>query len=534
MFDKALKAVQKGIQTIKDNITGTPGSKIAINGKTYIEERLISEGGYGYIYLVTEPSTSIQYALKRINISTKAQLKGIKNEIDIWKKIANSKFIIKLIDYEITSTAAFILMDYAPEGTLLDFITKRTKSLTENEALNIVYQITCGLSHMHKQFPPIAHRDIKIENVLKCGSVFKLCDFGSGTSFVLDPNIEDKKVIQMQFSLFEKNSTFIYRPPEMCDVYSNYVVNEKVDIWGLGCIFYSILFKCHPFQDAQKLAIISGQYQIPKYSENYSEKLIDLMRLMLTPNPGNRPDCVKLIEIMKKWKNVTQIELSEEVIKIKEMQKNTVNRPEIDQFFFNQNEINTHHEFIVNGNNVDNSNKQEVWDFDFGTKAQPQNQFQPQPQSQSESNNNANLLDFEFYDNAQPIDNSNTHINDSKTNTQGGQFNLLDEFDSFTFKATPTNTTNTNTKILQSNTNTNKDTNNSDSNNDIYGFNFDFKSKPEPVFTSSTSNIENNSHYKNNHHHNNNNSINNNSNKNKQNKNTIDNQPTDQDILSFF
>lgn len=517
MLDKVFKVVQKSIKIIVSNISGAPGSKIVVNGKTYIEERLIAEGAFGYIYLVTDPMSSAQYALKRINISNKDQLEAIKSEIDVWKKITNSKFIISLVDFEITPSVAFILMEHAHEGTLLDYITKRQKSLTENEVLNILYQITCGMAHMHKQSPPIAHRDIKIENVLKCGSVFKLCDFGSASSFVLDLSKADKKTVQMQFSLFEKNSTFIYRPPEMCDLYSHYVVNEKVDVWALGCVFYAMLFKCHPFQEAQKLTIISGQYHIPECNNEscYSEKLIDLMRWMLTPNPAKRPDCLRLMDIMKKWKSVNGIELSDEVIKIKQMQKNTVNKPEIDQFFFNNSDRN----IIENQDEVQEKvkgNKQEIWDFDFGNTCQSQNQSQKQWQFRA--NDNANLLDFEFIDNAQPPnDNISNTINSVKRSNN--QVNLLDAFNQLGFD----------TNITNSNTNTNQQVNDNsnDSNNELFGINFDVKSKPEPVFIQS--NITHNNSNQLTH-----NKENNAKQENSNNTGNNNTRSTGQDILSFF
>lgn len=41
----------------------------------------------------------------------------------------------------------------------------------------------------------------------------------------------------------------MYRPPEMCDLYLKYDITEKVDIWMLGCILYTLCFYKHPFVD---------------------------------------------------------------------------------------------------------------------------------------------------------------------------------------------------------------------------------------------------------------------------------------------
>jgi hypothetical protein len=49
----------------------------------------------------------------------------------------------------------------------------------------------------------------------------------------------------------------------MIDLYLKYEVNEKVDIWMLGCVLYVMNFYIHPFQDSGKLAIINAQYRFP-------------------------------------------------------------------------------------------------------------------------------------------------------------------------------------------------------------------------------------------------------------------------------
>jgi len=64
----------------------------------------------------------------------------------------------------------------------------------------------------------------------------------------------------------------MYRPPEMCDIYLGYKIDHKVDIWMIGnklfvyfegCVLYALCFFVHPFVEMQKLAIITGTFNIP-------------------------------------------------------------------------------------------------------------------------------------------------------------------------------------------------------------------------------------------------------------------------------
>ena len=94
---------------------------------------------------------------------------------------------------------------------------------------------------------------------------------------------------------YEKYTTMMYRPPEMIDSYKRYKVDTKVDIWMLGCILYALCFFRHPFQDSQKLAITNAHYFIPDEARSrISEKMRDLIRILLCPNPANRPNVTHL------------------------------------------------------------------------------------------------------------------------------------------------------------------------------------------------------------------------------------------------
>ena len=69
------------------------------------------------------------------------------------------------------------------DGTLFDLLVRYgAKGLQEQQVIHVLKDVCRGILHMHSQNPPIAHRDIKVENVLLHDKKFKLCDFGSAST----------------------------------------------------------------------------------------------------------------------------------------------------------------------------------------------------------------------------------------------------------------------------------------------------------------------------------------------------------------
>ena len=132
----------------------------------------------------------------------------------------------------------------------------------ETELSNIIYDISNGLKYIHAN--RIAHRDIKIENIVKGeNGKWKICDFGSCTQKHYNQKLTQADVENIGNSI-EKVTTPLYRAPEQLDLLKGYKINQKVDVWALGCIMYTLMYHKPPFGNGSRLAITNGHYIVPK------------------------------------------------------------------------------------------------------------------------------------------------------------------------------------------------------------------------------------------------------------------------------
>lgn len=254
------------------------------------------------------------------------------------KTLSEHKNIVQFYDSTSVSkgdtTEVYILMEYCAGGHVVDLMNNRqSRRFSEQEIVGIFLDTCMAVAHMHSQDPPMAHRDLKVENILLDDhtGVFKLCDFGSVSTRTITPTTK-AEIAHMEEDI-QKYTTLAYRAPEMIDFYQNRPISEKVDIWvsanlisdshlhilqALGCVLYKLAFFTTPFEEGNSLQILNVNYTIPATS-TYSPQIHNLIstyrcskvlvlmfspEYMLNPDPEDRPDIFDVLEHVCKLKGV--------------------------------------------------------------------------------------------------------------------------------------------------------------------------------------------------------------------------------------
>ncbi|NWW01323.1 GAK kinase, partial [Oreocharis arfaki] len=268
-------------------------------------KRVIAEGGFAFVYEAQDLGSGKDYALKRLLSNEEEKNKAIIQEVCFMKKLSGHPNIVQFCsaasigkEESDTGQGEFLLLTELCKGQLVEFLKKVESKgpISCDTVLKIFYQTCRAVQHMHKQKPPIIHRDLKVENLLISNQgTIKLCDFGSATTIAYYPDYnwsaQKRALVEEEIT---RNTTPMYRTPEMIDLYSNFPIGEKQDIWALGCILYLLCFRQHPFEDGAKLRIVNGKYVVPQNDTRYSV-FHDLIRSTLKVNPEERLSITELV-----------------------------------------------------------------------------------------------------------------------------------------------------------------------------------------------------------------------------------------------
>lgn len=283
-------------QLIPKDQAGLEGKTVDVGSLRLQIRSTIAEGGFSRVYLARDAQSGKLIALKHIICMDSESLDLVKKEVLALKAFRGHPNIITLETqsmYDVNGTKeCFVAMEYC-EKTMVDVLDNRGAGHYEEKQLLLMFRDVCNAVYaMHSQSPPMAHRDLKAENLL-LGSdgQWKLCDFGSVSTN--HRRFEKAAEMGVEEDIIRKHTTPAYRAPEMWDLYRRDIICEKVDIWALGCLLYRMAYFKSAFDGESKLQILNGNYRLPEHPK-YSSTITGLIKDMLNSSPEDRPTAMQV------------------------------------------------------------------------------------------------------------------------------------------------------------------------------------------------------------------------------------------------
>ena len=196
----------------------------------YAEYRVLSkkgEGTFSEVLKVEHVHTGHAYAVKCMK-SLYPSIKHVNElrEIQALRRLNPHPNIIGMeeILYDPETGRLAIVLELM-QMNVYELIRHRREPLDAALVCSLMYQLLTAICHMHDH--GVFHRDIKPENVLLVNSsTLKVADLGSCRGLFSQPPYT------------EYISTRWYRAPEC--LLTNGYYDYKMDIWGIGCVFYEL------------------------------------------------------------------------------------------------------------------------------------------------------------------------------------------------------------------------------------------------------------------------------------------------------
>lgn len=140
------------------------GQQVGDQFSNYRLIRLLGTGGFAEVWLGKHPNEQREVAVKVLNVQlpTVEEQDNFLREAHYLGRLVHPH-IVRLLDCGIQGEKPYLILDYAPNGTLRQRYRRGTM-LSASQVAQYIKQIAEGLQYAHNQ--RIIHRDIKPENML--------------------------------------------------------------------------------------------------------------------------------------------------------------------------------------------------------------------------------------------------------------------------------------------------------------------------------------------------------------------------------
>ncbi|HEV8496089.1 MAG TPA: serine/threonine-protein kinase [Gemmatimonadaceae bacterium] len=253
----------------------------------YLVLARIGEGGMGRVYLAEHVKMTRQCAIKVMNpslVNDPDSLHRFAREASNAARILHSN-VAAVFDYGEADKIVYLVMEYV-DGESLSTIIARDGPLDPRRAIDIARQVADGLSAAHEL--GIVHRDLKPDNVILTHTrggkeIAKVVDFGIAKAIAESPQ-----------DALTRSGLVIGTPEYMSpEQLLGDPVDERADIYSLGCILYQMLTGAQAFSaDTREQMIRRRLHETPPHVRDFDpalpRRLDTLIVHMLARSPTDR------------------------------------------------------------------------------------------------------------------------------------------------------------------------------------------------------------------------------------------------------
>lgn len=240
----------------------------------------IGEGGMANVYLAYDTILDRNVAVKvlRGDLATDEKfVRRFQREALSASSLSHPN-IVEVYDVGEDNGQYYIVMEYI-EGCQLKQLLKKRGRLTLSEVIDIMLQITDGLSVAHDAY--IIHRDIKPQNIMILDSgLVKITDFGIAMAMNSTQLTQTNSVM----------GSVHYLPPEQANGKGSTL---QSDIYSMGILMYELLTGELPYKgdNAVEIALKHLKEKIPSVREKFPEIPQSVENIIIkatAKNPKNR------------------------------------------------------------------------------------------------------------------------------------------------------------------------------------------------------------------------------------------------------
>ena len=242
--------------------------------------KAIGEGGMANVYLAYDTILDRDVAVKVLRgdlANDEKFVRRFQREALSASSLTHPN-IVEVYDVGEDHGMYYIVMEYVEGRHLKDLIKKRGK-LTTSEVIDIMLQITDGMSVAHDSY--IIHRDIKPQNIMILeNGLVKIMDFGIAMALNSTQLTQTNSVM----------GSVHYLPPEQA---SGKGATLQSDIYSMGIVMYELLTGKLPYKgdNAVEIALKQLKEPLPDIREelpNIPQSIENIIIKATAKNPKNR------------------------------------------------------------------------------------------------------------------------------------------------------------------------------------------------------------------------------------------------------